>query len=236
MGTLTPSAHKASPHREVVQRYRNYFSEREFRSELYSSILFFAASVIVSFYAINYANDVASNYVTDIFLSNVPVFGVDGLFGYGTIVLIVFTTLLLLTHPKRMPFTLNSLAAFYFIRSAFTSLTHLGPFPTLPPNGDWGTLLSHFLFGDDYFFSAHVGVCFLLALVFWREKVLRYVFLAWSAYMSVVVLLGHYHYSIDVASAYFITYTIYVLCERLFPKAFAIFNADPIPLPQGAEL
>lgn len=71
-----------------------------------------------------------------------------------------------------------------------------------------------------------------MALVFWNDKLLRYAFLAWSAYMSVVVLLGHYHYSIDVASAYFITYTVYVLCERFFPKAFAIFNTDPVPLPQ----
>lgn len=222
--------HKA-PHRELLRRYRAHFAEREFRTALYSSLVFFAASVLVSFYAINYANEVASNAVTDIILSNIPAFDVDGLFGYGTILLIAFVALVLFTHPKRIPFSLNSMAAFYFIRSAFTSLTHLGPFPTLPPNGDWGTLLSHFLFGDDYFFSAHVGVCFLLALVFWRDKFLRYAFLAWSVFMSVIVLLGHYHYSIDVASAYFITYTIYVLCVKFFPKSLAIFNADPVPLP-----
>lgn len=195
------------------------------------SSLFFLASVVASFYAINYANDVASNYVTDIFLSNTPALGVDGLFGYGTILLIAFIALLLFSHPKRIPFSLFAMGTFFFIRSAFTSLTHLGPFPTLPPNGDWGTLLSHFLFGSDYFFSGHVGICFLFALVFWRDTVLRYLFIAWSVYMSVIVLLGHYHYSIDVASAYFITYTIYVLCEKFFPTSLAIFHGDPVPLP-----
>lgn len=220
-----------APHRELARRYRHYFSQRSYRTALFSSLMFFVASVAVSFYAINYANEVASSSVTDIFLSNIPAFDVDGLFGYGTIFLIAFITLLLWSHPKRLPFSLFSMGTFYFIRSAFTSLTHLGPVPTVAPNGDWGTLMSHFLFGSDYFFSGHVGVCFLFALIFWQDKVLRYLFLAWSLYMSVVVLLGHYHYSIDVASAYFITYTIYALCVKLFPKSLAIFNADPVPLP-----
>jgi hypothetical protein len=209
----------------ILRRYRDAFSTRGFRTAALYSILFFAASTVVSFYAINYANAVASSYVTDIVLSNIPAFDVDGLFGYGTILLIVFILLVLLAYPKRIPFSLNAMAAFYIIRSAFTTLTHLGPFPTLPANGDWGVLLSHFLFGDDYFFSAHVGVCFLLALVFWEHKPLRYVFIAWSVYMAIVVLLGHYHYSIDVASAYFITYTIYILCERFFPVSLRMFNA-----------
>ncbi|HEV3244786.1 MAG TPA: phosphatase PAP2-related protein [Candidatus Paceibacterota bacterium] len=222
---------RRSPHRELLHRYGTHFSQREYRTALFLSLVFFAASVVFSFFVINYANEIASNFVTDIILSNTPALGVDGLFAYGTILLIAFITLLLLSHPKRIPFSLNSMATFYFIRSAFTSLTHLGPFPTVPPNGDWGILLSHLLFGSDYFFSGHVGVCFLLALVFWQDKVLRYLFLAWAAYMSIVVLLGHYHYSIDVASAYFITYTIYVLCLKFFPKSLAIFNTDPVPLP-----
>ncbi|MDR3570794.1 MAG: phosphatase PAP2-related protein [Candidatus Pacebacteria bacterium] len=231
MSTELPLYFEKSPRRALWTRYRGYFSQRAFRSELYTSMLYFAASVVVSFYAINYANQVASNYVTDIVLSNIPAFDVDGLFGYGTILLIAFIALLLLSHPRRMPFSLYAMGTFFLIRSVFTSLTHLGPFPTLPPNGDWGTLMSHFLFGSDYFFSGHVGVCFLMALVFWEDKILRYAFLAWSLYMALVVLAGHYHYSIDVASAYFITYTIFSMSVYFFPKALAIFSTDPVPLP-----
>jgi hypothetical protein len=223
-------SHKA-PHKELLRRYRNHYSQPKFRQAMFLSIIYFAISVVVSFYAINYATESASNSVTDIILSNIPAFDVDALFAYGTLLLIAFATLLVLTHPKRAPFTLYTLGTFYLIRSAFTSLTHLAPFPSVLPNGDWGVLLGHFLFGGDLFFSAHVGVCFILALIFWRDKILRYVFLAWSVYMGVVVLLGHYHYSIDVASAYFITYTIYVLCVKWFPKSFAVFHADAVPLP-----
>ena len=208
---------------ELPARYRACVKRPEVLLSILYSVLLFAASVFVSFYAINYATESASNSVTDIILSNIPAYDVDGLFAWGTLLLIVFIVLILLLYPKRIPFTLYSMGIFYMIRSAFTSLTHLKPYPALPSNGNWGVLLNHFLFGGDLFFSAHTGVCFLMALIFWRNKILRYIFLGWSVYMAVVVLLGHYHYSIDVASAYFITYTIYRINEWLFPKAQRVF-------------
>ena len=211
--------------KSIASRYRAAFASSAFRSSAALSALFFFASVVVSFYAINYATERASNSVTDLVLSNIPAFDVDALFAYGTLALIAFIALTLLYAPKRIPFSLYTMGMFYFIRSAFTSLTHLKPFPTNQPNGNWNVLLSHFLFGGDLFFSAHVGVCFLMALVFWRVKPLRYIFIGWSVYMSIVVLVGHYHYSIDVASAYFITYTIYILCEKFFPRSLQLFRS-----------
>ncbi len=190
------------------------------------SIVFFFVSVVVSFYAIQYATRRASSPVTDIVLSNVPVYDVDTLFAVGTILLIVFITLLVLAHPKRIPFMLNCLTLFFLIRSGFIMLTHIGPFPVQTPDADWGTLLNHFLFSSDLFFSAHTGVPFLMALIFWRERNLRYLFLAWSVCMAVIVLLGHLHYSIDVVSAYFITYTIFCLSEWLFWRDRALFFSD----------
>src|SRR6185312_727543 len=117
MQAHVPLYRERAPHRALWHRYRAHLSERDYRMALYSSLLFFAASVVVSFYAINYANEVASNYVADIVLSNFPAFDVDGFFGYGTILLIAFVTLLLLSHPKRIPFSLYSLGTFYYIRS-----------------------------------------------------------------------------------------------------------------------
>lgn len=221
-----PLHRHSAPHRELWRRYRHYGGQREFRKALLASIVLFAASIVVIFYAMGYATERASSSVTDIVLSNIPAFDVDALFAWGTILLIVFITLLLLAHPKRIPFSLNSLAIFYVIRAAFVSLTHIGPFPVQTPDANWGTLMNHILFSSDLFFSGHVGVTFLMALIFWREKALRNLFLAWSVYMSAVVLLGHLHYSIDVASAYFITYTIFCIAEWLFPKDRALFYSD----------
>ncbi len=225
--TISLRRHK-HPHKELLRRYRYYGAQKGYFSSALVAILYFCASVAVAFYALSYATERASNSVTDLILSNTPALDVDALFAYGTLLLIAYAALVLLAHPKRIPFALNCLATFYMIRSLFVTLTHIGPFPTQPPSGDWGTVLSHFLFSADLFFSAHTGVAFLLALVFWRDTVLRYTFLAWSLYMALVVLAGHYHYSIDVASAYFITFTIYKICEWLFPGSRALFLSDPV--------
>ena len=154
---------------------------------------------------------------------------VDGLFVYGAIALIVFVGILCVTHPKRIPLTLYSLALFYFIRGGFVSLTHIGPFPEHTPihfTTNIGIYFSKMFFGDDLFFSGHTGAPFLMALVYWRQKFLRYVFLAWSAFFAIVVLLGHIHYSIDVAAAFFITYSIFQLVVYFFPHAKSVFDAS----------
>ena len=70
-----------------------------------------------------------------------------------------------------------------------------------------------------------------MALVYWREKYLRYIFLVWSVFFGAVVLLGHFHYSIDVFAAFFITFTIYHIAIYFFPTSHARFVADePISL------
>jgi len=223
-------------HREVLHRYRHYGSQREFRISVVRSVLFFIASIVVVFYAIGYATERASNSVTDIVLSNTPAFDVDGLFVYGTALLLILAVSLLLTHPKRIPFVLHSVALFYFVRAAFISLTHLGPFPLQAVNSfDFGEVTGRFFLGGDLFFSGHTGLPFLLALIFWRERGIRNIFLLWSAYFGAVVLLGHLHYSIDVASAFFITYGVFHIAEFIFPKARAFFYSDmSAPIPKHA--
>jgi membrane-associated phospholipid phosphatase len=67
----------------------------------------------------------------------------------------------------------------------------------------------------------------LAALIFWEYAAWRTAFLAFSVVFAVVVLLGHIHYSIDVASAYFITFTIFVIAKTIFAKDWAMFN-NPI--------
>lgn len=216
-------------YREFLHRHRRHWSNAQTFWATILSLLAFVSSVIVVFYAIQYATDRASNSVTDIFLSNVPVFNVDGPFVYGTWLLVVFVIALLFAHPKRTPFTLYSLALFYFIRAGFISLTHIGPFPVHAASNLYtGFVNGWLLSGADLFFSGHVGVTFLLALIFLKERALRNVFLVWSLYFAVVVLLGHLHYSIDVAAAFFITYTIFNIAEWLFPAERALFLSDPI--------
>ena len=227
VGTATKSSRFLHLCRVLAGRYRQCWSDREFRVSLVLSALTFTASLIVVFYAIGYATDRASNPVTDIVLSNTPVFDVDGLFVYGTAFFLAFVVPLLLVNPRCIPFALHSVALFYFTRAGFISLTHLGPFPLANPNAfDLGATGNRFFVGKDLFFSGHTGLPFLLALIFWKEKRARVIFLLWSAYFGIIVLLGHLHYSIDVASAFFITFGVYKIAEWLFPKDRAFFNSD----------
>jgi membrane-associated phospholipid phosphatase len=212
-------------YKEVWRCYRYYFGMREFRLSFLYSLAALAASYGVMLFAIRFATENASNSVTDLILSNIPVFDVDSLFVYGTFLLIAMIVLLCIVNPKRIPYTLYSIALFWLIRSGFTTLTHIAPFEA-HMGADFGSAIARNFFGGDLFFSGHAGAPFLLALLYWRDRWLRYLFLAWSVFFAVIVLLGHLHYSIDVASAFFITYTIFCIAQWLFPKSRALFYSE----------
>ncbi len=211
--------------RDLLRQYKIFGGNPQIQLSTLVSSVIFLCSIVFNFYAGVYATNRASNYVEDIILSNIPVFNVGGIFIYGAIALILFITGLSLSCPRRIPFILHSLSLFYFIRGCFVSLTHLAPYPTQAPlNLDYGRLFAKQFGGADLFFSAHTGAPFLLALIFWNHPTLRTIFLIWSAVFGVVVLLGHLHYSIDVLSAFFITYSIYHIALWLFPSDYDLFH------------
>jgi hypothetical protein len=210
--------------RKTWNDYRKYFGDKKFVWSVFLTFIFLAAALIINFYAGTYATVTASNPVTDIILSNTRAYDLDGIFVYGTILLIFFIVFLCLYRPERIPFVGKSVALFMVIRSAFVTMTHLGPFPSqIVIHSD---LLSKLSFGGDLFFSGHTGVPFLMALIFWQNKKLRYLFVCVSVFFGVVVLLAHLHYTIDVMSAFFITYTIFHICEFLFEKDRRLFYSS----------
>ncbi|HVU75685.1 MAG TPA: phosphatase PAP2-related protein [Candidatus Paceibacterota bacterium] len=215
------------PHREIWRRYKAVWAQPGFLSSVLVSLAAFALGWAANYYAIMFSTERASNAVTDILLSNIPVFEVDGFFVYGTVVFAGVALLVLLVHPKRIPFGFKAIALFWIIRSGFTVLTHLAPFESHVMS-DFSPRVNDLFFGADLFFSAHTGMPFLGALAFWNEKELRYLFLLGSVYFAAVVLLGHLHYSIDVASAFFITYGIFHIAQYLFPQDWEMFRRDTL--------
>lgn len=211
-------------HRRIINRYKTYAAKKGYPLSAFLAAIAFLGSLIVNNFAIQFATEHASNGVTDIILSNIPIINVDDLFVYGTFIVSAISALIVFAHPKRIPFAGNALALFFLIRSAFTSLTHLGPFA--PHATDFGVAITNTFFGADFFFSGHTGMPFLAALTFWDEKPLRYFFLIASVAFAVIVLVGHLHYSIDVFSAFFITYSIYKLALYLFPEDHDLFKHD----------
>jgi len=200
-----------------------YFKNKKFVISSIIGFLLLVASFVVNYYAGTYATMEASSPVTDIILSNTRVFDVDGIFVYGTFAFWAFFIVFFFFRPKTIPLILKSIALFIFIRSVFITLTHIGPFPTQAIINS--NILSNFSFGGDLFFSGHVGLPFLMALILWDDFRMRVLFIFVSLVAAVVVLLGHLHYSIDVLSAFFITYSIYRMAEIFFKKDKEIFTS-----------
>lgn len=209
-------------------KWKELFHDPKLRNSLLVSLLFLFISLIINYYAALYASERISNYVTDIVLSNIPVFDVDMIFVYGPVIFWALISLACIYDPKKTPFMLKNIAMFVIVRSVFITLTHLGPFPdhnVIPFTGP-GALkaISLFSAGGDLFFSGHTGLPYLMALVFWNHHVVRWLCIGTSIFFGVIVLLGHLHYSIDVMAAFFITYTIYHITKKLFPEDCAAFG------------
>lgn len=205
-----------------MTRHRAYLKNKQYLTSVLVAVILLAVSLVVNYYAGMYATKNASNSVTDVILDNIPVFDLDGIFVYGALVFWAFVGLLCIWRPNVLPFTFKSIALFTLVRAGFISLTHIGPFP-IKIAVDPGVLMSKFTFGGDLFFSGHTGLPFLMALVFWKKPSLRYFFIASSLTFGAVVLMTHLHYSIDVLSAFFITYSIFHIAEFLFKKDRKLF-------------
>ena len=213
---------------KVIASYKSCFSDKRYIFSFILALAMLAAGLVISAYAVQYATLTASSSVTDIILSNFRAHDVDGIFVNGAMIMVLFIACVCLWDPKRIPFTVKTIAIFVIIRSIFIMCTHIGAFPdhiVIDPSSQnflesiMGTnMYSSFFLGNDSFFSGHTGLPFLMAFIYYDKKWLRAIFMAFSIMFGVIVLLGHLHYTIDVLSAFFISYGIYRIARILFKK------------------
>ncbi len=209
-----------------MHSYKIHFTDKKFILSFLSGLVLLAVSLVTQFFVSDYLSSLPVAPVTDLVLSNTRVYDVGGIFVYGSVLLLFVSVLVGLRRPNYLPFAMKSVGVFTLIRSFFVSLTHISAFPTRVVidsaffNKDAFTGI---FTGNDLFFSGHTGLPFLLALIFWEHKKIRIIFLSFSIMFAAVVLLGHIHYSIDVLSAYFITYGIFQICKYVFKKDWELF-------------
>lgn len=209
---------------KLSERYLSLKSHKIFYLQVATGVFLFFLSLFFNYYAQKYTAIHSSNFVSDIILDNIAPKNVGAVFLEGFMAFIAIVVYLGLLKPSRIPFILKASALFIFTRAVFITLTHLAPpqnMITVNSVSFMEKLLSGS--GDDLFFSGHTGFPFLMALVFWDNKYLRWMFLAISIFFGGAVLLGHLHYSIDVFSAFFITYGIFNLAKFLFKKDYEFF-------------
>src|SRR5689334_19185927 len=209
---------------DTMRLYRTLFATRAYLRSLCEGAAFLAASSIAIFASVTYATVHASNYVTDFVLSRVGPFNVRFLFVYGTFTAFVITIGLVAWRPNRLPFALKAIALFLLVRAVFVALTHMAPSPIDPQKP--APFFNSIFYGSDLFFSGHTGLPFLAALAFWHIPQWRAFYLALTAFFGAVVLLGHYHYSIDVLAALFITHGVFQVSCWLFSRDYTLFRSS----------
>lgn len=176
-------------------------------------------------YALVYLGRSTTTFVGDLLLDNLPVVDLNFLIIETALIAMVVVTLFVAFFRTRyILFSLKALAIFNITRAIFISLTHVGLYPgqISPGAGPLDAVYSYFNFQTGFFFSAHTGLPFLFALIFWKEKKLRYIFLAMSFIFAVAVLFAHVHYSIDVFAAPFMAYCIFKIAEYLYPQDYKL--------------
>ena len=209
---------------DTIQLYLLLLNNRGYVRSLSEGAAFLAASAIAIFAAVTYATVHASNYVTDFVLSRVGPYNVRFLFVYGTFAAFAITAGLLAWRPNRLPFALKAVALFLLVRAVFVALTHMAPSPIDPQKA--APFFNSIFYGGDLFFSGHTGLPFLAALAFWHIPQWRMFYLALTGFFGAIVLLGHYHYSIDVLAALFITHGVFQISCWLFGRDYALFRSS----------
>jgi len=215
-------------HKDDTFTLKDVFKDGE-RTSLIISLLLLGLSFIAYHYAAAYAfvylTRPTTTNVGDLLLDNLPAVDLNFIIIEAALLFIVTGAIYVaFWRPRYVLFSVKALAVFNITRAFFISLTHMGLYPGHidPGAGIFDGIYLYFNFQTGFFFSAHTGLPFLFALIFWNRPFERNIFLALSLVFAVAVLLAHVHYSIDVFAAPFMAYGIFEIVKYFFPRDYEL--------------
>jgi hypothetical protein len=211
-----------SEHKSAVQKwFKDWRTEiHEYKYLILISIVCLIISAIITIFASTYVDRIPVVAVPDLILDNIPAINLNVIFSYSFVTLLVLLTVYtVFFRVKEFHKTALLFSLLVLTRSIFITLTHLGAPQGALLGRDAPGLYQLFNFRNDLFFSGHAAMPFMAFLIFRKEWIGK-LFLILTIILSATVLLMHIHYSIDVFSAFFITYGVYKFGEWLMDKKF----------------
>ena len=186
------------------------WQNKNFRYQLYTAIIFITIILITYPFFFQYIEKREGLLFNDIVLNLIPAYDV-----YFLIFILVWssTFFMLITAIKNPGIFLMSLVAYILL--SITRMTSIFLFPLQTPPGIITLIdpLSNYFYGvpfitKDLFFSGHASTLFLIFLC-QKNKLCKYYTLVSCICVSILVLVQHIHYSIDVIFAFPFTYLCY---------------------------
>ncbi len=148
----------------------------------------------------------------DLLLAHLPRVDMRFFFVWGFAGFLLFAIVVgLVREGRRLAHILWLYTLLIALRSVFIILTPMrSPVGAMWVGGDplFNAVGRYLTFHNDLFFSSHTA-CPYLGYLAYRDRWAQKVFLGLSILLAATVLLIRLHYSIDVFSAYFITYALY---------------------------
>ncbi len=167
-----------------------------------------------------YADQRAMPPSSDWLLDRLPTVNLIPMLSWGWLALHAWALAgVLLYDPRRMPFLLFLLGVYLTTRTLYVFLSPIGAPVDILDMRELDALFpwvaGEYTFQNEFIFSGHVAIPFLFYL-FFQQRLLRAIALAGSLSMAASVLLTKNHYSVDVLSAYWIGYAIFVFSDRTY--------------------
>lgn len=212
--------------KKIFSKHTNFWNDYKIKSLILGLILIIIATIIqIGLGKVSTQRSLSSYPAKDLFLDNLPLINTQIIIIQGALLFWIISWIYIVLNPKYLIFSLKASALFIIIRSFFINLTPLGIYPHYIPFEEklWGfNFYNRLTFEGNFFFSGHVGYPVLLSLIFWENKNLRKIYVLLAIIFGISVLLAHSHYSIDVFSSPFITYTIFNIAKKLFKNDYKI--------------
>lgn len=203
--------------KQIITGWRKNWTDKQFQVIVVFTISFFIFAAFFSIRIIDFCEARKGIVLEDMLLHNLPAVDVSNYIFCLTYGSIVLTFCSLMPYPKLLLKGFQMYALLLLLRALFVWLIPLEPPKDMVLMPD---RIGVFLMNNnnvpitkDLFFSGHTSTLFLLFLIA-KNRYLKFFILVLCAVVSILLLLQHINYSIDIMAAPFFSYATYFMINK----------------------